>query len=62
MTEVPAGRDDDNDEGKRRQKIDLSGIVTPLTDFPAHCDVLHGRRRTNTAPKLRFPAYQPCAF
>jgi hypothetical protein len=29
-------RDDDDDEGKHRQKIDLPGIVTGWTDSPPH--------------------------
>jgi hypothetical protein len=33
-----ADRNDHNDERKRYDKVNLSGIVvTPVADFPAHC-------------------------
>jgi len=30
-------RDDYNDQRKSRQQVDMSGIVTTVADFPAHC-------------------------
>ena len=30
-------RDDHNDQRKSHQQIDMSGIVTMVADFPAHC-------------------------
>jgi hypothetical protein len=37
MGEFPVCRDDDNQKREYCEKIDLSGIVTPAADFPAHC-------------------------
>jgi hypothetical protein len=33
----PPCREDGNEECKRRQQIDMSGVVTAMADFPAHC-------------------------
>jgi hypothetical protein len=33
----PPRRDGHNDQRKGRQQINVSGIVTPATDPPAHC-------------------------
>jgi hypothetical protein len=37
MGEIPVCRDDGNQKREYCEKIDLSGIVTPVADFPAHC-------------------------
>jgi hypothetical protein len=37
MGEISVCRDDDNQKREYCEKIDLSGIVTPAADFPAHC-------------------------
>jgi hypothetical protein len=34
--EESAGNEDQDDERKGCQQIDVSGIVTPVADFPAH--------------------------
>jgi hypothetical protein len=43
MLEIEIGCDDDDEEDKHREEIDLSGIVTVRADFPAHCCLLQGR-------------------
>jgi hypothetical protein len=35
--EIPVSRDDDNEKREYGEKVDLSGIVTVVADFPAHC-------------------------
>jgi len=35
--EEPPGGDDQDEQGKDSDQIDLSGVVTPVADFPAHC-------------------------
>jgi len=37
MREIEVGGDDDDEECKHGQQIDLPGIVTVVADFPAHC-------------------------
>jgi hypothetical protein len=37
MVEIHVCRNDDNQKRYARDKIDLSGIVTVVADFPAHC-------------------------
>jgi hypothetical protein len=34
--EKSAGRNDQNDKHKCCQEIDVSGVVAPMADFPAH--------------------------
>jgi hypothetical protein len=35
--EIPVSRDDNNEKREYGEKVDLSGIVTVVADFPAHC-------------------------
>jgi hypothetical protein len=37
MREKHECRDDDNQEREYRDEVDLSGIVTVVAEFPAHC-------------------------
>jgi hypothetical protein len=37
MAEVSVGGHDDNEEREHSEQVDLSGIVTVVADFPAHC-------------------------
>jgi hypothetical protein len=34
---ISVSRDDDNEKREYGEKVDLSGIVTVVADFPAHC-------------------------
>jgi len=46
MREIEVGGDDDDEECKHGQQIDLPGIVTVVADFPAHCCFLPGSIET----------------
>ena len=37
VDEISVSRDDDNEKREYGEKVDLSGIVTVVADFPAHC-------------------------
>src|SRR6478736_227808 len=50
------GRNDDNDQRNGRQQIDMSGIVTTVADFPAHCLASLTRYQINAAVAPLFPA------
>jgi hypothetical protein len=52
----PPCREDGNEECKRRQQIDMSGVVTAMADFPAHLFLLLLRgHQVNATPPMRVP-------
>jgi hypothetical protein len=53
MDEKYVCRDDDNKERKHRDKVDLSGIVTMVADFPAHCLCPPGGSTESMPPRRR---------
>jgi hypothetical protein len=59
--EIPVCREDGNEKREYREKVDLSGIVTVVADFPAHLILPSlGAHQTNAAVGLRFPSRQQC--
>src|SRR6266481_2669737 len=50
-------RDDYNDQRNGGQQIDMSGIVTTVADFPAHCLTSPTRYQINAAVARLFPAH-----
>jgi hypothetical protein len=55
-------RDDHDDECKYRDQIDLSGVVTPVADFPAHCFCpSQSGYQINAPVTSRFLTQQQCA-
>jgi hypothetical protein len=58
MREKQERSDDDNQEREHRDEVDLSGIVTVVADFPAHCFKSSRRtHRINASATPWFPAH-----
>jgi hypothetical protein len=67
IAEVSVGGDDDDEEREHSEQIDLSGIVTVVADFPAHClrppcGSIKSMRRLGCGSRATLPARLQCAF